>query len=618
MTIATGTMSIMSIFSFLSLSSRAGLHILLERDYSRMRKLQITSYGDEQCSRTIDIHMIIKILSSTYTALLLIGLIVILSAYGTLLAPSPAKGFASLYGSPVFFILFFLLAVNIIMCSIRRLPRVIKQLRSPPVATSPEFFTRQAFHHITSPSLQNSDKVIVYLEKNFNARSKKDDLYCYTYQKGILNRLGSYVLHLGILVILAAGLIRFFLLQAGYVVQNARAFIPEGDFTEHYYVPRETEETGEGVYEPQALGFRMRCLDFDAVTYPGSRIPKYYSSIVQVFSGEQGNIYKIDMNNPLVVQGFKFHQVDYKENFKVHRYEAEITHKSGSKTLVDFSRGVEVPFSLNGDDQNMYLLEITREEGGLHWTIIPCSGNYNEGTEEYTGVVAIEGSPYAFEIARFVRDFRIGEEGRVFSETDEFNNPAVHIVTYKNGTPMQEQWCFYREEFRGFGSKEDDLFEYRFHEYSLPRNDAEAITFTIGVFDATTGEQIGKFGIGVRQVQRITSSTSSIPEPETESNAMNTDDFSGGAFSVRLRGTTKGYTTFLGVVREPTLKGTMLGGVVVVIGAFFIFFISYRRYFALYDSTNRTLYLAMQSRNPTWGVRQEWKHLCRHFSRLEE
>jgi len=102
-----------------------------------------------------------------------------------------------------------LLAINLIVCSIKRLPRIWIQ------TFTKERFIRLDSHtekHLKPISMQVSvskDKVISFLKRmgfKVYVEEEGDKVYIYG-EKGRYSRLGVYVVHIGLLIIMAGGLI---------------------------------------------------------------------------------------------------------------------------------------------------------------------------------------------------------------------------------------------------------------------------------------------------------------------------------------------------------------------------------------------------------------------------
>jgi len=562
--------------------------------------------------------VVYKVVSSPYTAIVLIALLIILSAYGTLLAPSPAKGFASLYSSPLFTALFSLLALNLFFCSLRRFPSVYRQFRNARPPRTPDFYKRQKFSFIAHVPEEQKEKTLEELPRLFPINATYGDNEGFLLQRGVLNRMGSYILHMGILLILFSGLIRFILMQVGYVVPRGRIVVAETETVNHFLVPVEDKETGKLEYKERPLGFSLRCLDFDEVKYPGSEIPESYSSVVEVDPPGKKRIHTIDMTTPLKFKGFKIHQVDFNRNPTVARYLVELEKREypGESVTVDLSPGIPVPVQFSEEETGRKLLLTVKGVNINDAWKIEGMERYDKEEREvlFSGRVEVPAGAYSFTPTLLVPDFKMDADMRVYTASEEFNNPAVHILVSRNSEPLSERWCFFNEEFRGIGGRDGDMFDFEFLDYDAASSVTRS-SVTIKVSTRTDQQELGTYSLGINEQQAIFYPLENYNDQTTPSTTAVTGD---DAFSVKVLRPVHAYTTVLGISREPTTMLTFLGGIIIVAGAFFIYFITYYRIAGLFDSASQTLYLALVCRNPSRSILRHWQHTIDKFDFLKE
>ncbi len=157
-------------------------------------------------------------------------------------------GFFNLYASWYFRLLLVLLFFNLIICSIKRLPRVTARGR----------LTRREW----------------------------------------LGRLGPHITHLSLVVILIGSLIGNIWGFKGFVN------IPQGDQTASIFL--------RGSGEEKDLGFTVRCEMFEKTYYSGSEIPsEYLSDLVILEDGKEVVKKRIQVNDPLRYKGINFYQSSY-------------------------------------------------------------------------------------------------------------------------------------------------------------------------------------------------------------------------------------------------------------------------------------------------------------------
>lgn len=548
------------------------------------------------------------IFASTYTAVILIALIVILSAYGTLLAPSPEKGFASVYASPLFMGLFFLLAINLILCSLKRLPAVLKQLLFPPLPQNSDFFLRQSLNYSAEIEASQKESFLSNLRRLFPRYKYSDRRHYFIKQRGVSHRLAPYLIHSGILIVLGAGLIHFVLVKTGYIVTTGRIVVPEAESVNYYLVISDSQSpnTASPNYIQRPLGFSLRCLDFDEVKYPGSDIPQYYSSLVSIQDRDVNFIYTIDMNNPLKWRGFKIHQVDFQLNPTVSRYQIEIHKLPEFKFRLDVSPGVQHPLTeLVMSKSSPPVLNITVEPGRKIWQITETRENNEE--VNYSGTLLPPPGYYHFSISRWVTDFRRDSEGNVYSQSTEFNNPAVYITLYRGETAMYSRWYFWRPEFRNFMTHPDDPFSFEFIDFKTHDNDLLNAEFKLRVKYTLTGEELGTYWVGINQQQKL-----NFPGIDLEEDKQISNESEGSVknpYKVYLLGKTDGYTTILGVVRDPTPILIFIGGGIISLGAICLYFVRFYRLIAMYDEQESRIYLTIITSQPAAGIKKIWEGL---------
>ena len=123
-----------------------------------------------------------------------------------------ALQFFDMYHSYWFLSLMGLFAVNLICCSIKRLPRIIKIVREPAlVADDGLFRTLSNKEEIVATGTIESvrDKVVALLGKKFAApvvTEQDGKIYLFS-QKGAFSRFGVYVTHSSILIIFLGAMI---------------------------------------------------------------------------------------------------------------------------------------------------------------------------------------------------------------------------------------------------------------------------------------------------------------------------------------------------------------------------------------------------------------------------
>ncbi len=217
-------------------------------------------------------------------------------------------GFTDMYRSWWFFSFLLLFAANLIICSIARLPRVWKLAREPIRPLSADLIEKVSIKRaltVKGKPLQAKELVQSALKeigfKPVAAVSEEAAAGDHTFQvyaeKGNYSRLGVYITHLSILIILAGAIIGLFF---GF---NAFLNLPEGETSSVAYKDRGKEIP---------LGFEIRCDNFEVEYYGQSDMPKSYKSWLSVYkNGKKVKEKQIVVNDPLTYDGITFYQSSF-------------------------------------------------------------------------------------------------------------------------------------------------------------------------------------------------------------------------------------------------------------------------------------------------------------------
>ncbi len=214
-------------------------------------------------------------------------------------------GFFDMYHSWWFRLLLYLLTVNLVACSIKRLPRVWKMIAEPALVMDEGLEKSLALTHefkLAGDSATLRDKLIAFLSREFAPPvvTEVNGEYHLFAQKARWCRLGVYVVHLSIIIIFIGAIIGSSFGAKGFVQ------IPEGQSVASF-VDRYTGKTVE-------LGYTLALRQFEVESYP-SGAPKEYRSFLTVLENGQpvpGYIdRKVIVNDPLSYKGITFYQSSY-------------------------------------------------------------------------------------------------------------------------------------------------------------------------------------------------------------------------------------------------------------------------------------------------------------------
>ncbi|MGD8725778.1 MAG: cytochrome c biogenesis protein ResB, partial [Desulfobacterales bacterium] len=211
-------------------------------------------------------------------------------------------GIFDLYHSWWFRALILLLVVNIIVCSIDRLQATWKIIfvRNPRfnVARYRRLKSKAEFNHNSAAgSLRERYLAIIARRFRYHRVEDTDQGFAIYAEKGRLTRLGVYVVHLSVVVLLIGGLIGSIFGFDGFVN------IAEGETARAIRLQSNNETL--------PLGFDIRCDDF-YVEFYDSGAPKEFRSSLTIL--KNGNVVKqkdIIVNDPLRYEGINFFQSSY-------------------------------------------------------------------------------------------------------------------------------------------------------------------------------------------------------------------------------------------------------------------------------------------------------------------
>ncbi|MGB5619666.1 MAG: cytochrome c biogenesis protein ResB [Desulfobacterales bacterium] len=209
-----------------------------------------------------------------------------------------------MYHSWWFQLLLVLLTVNIIVCSLNRLSATLKIV----FVKHPQFNLaryRGDKHKISRKDPRAAQELSPVIEGfvtkkfNYHRSDTTADGFVFFAEKWRWTRLGVYVVHASVIILLIGGLLGSLFGFEGFVN------IAEGEMT-HTVLLRNSDK-------PIQLGFDIRCEDFDVSFYP-SGMPKEYRSRLSIIENGQTVLQKdILVNHPLRYKGINFFQSSYGE-----------------------------------------------------------------------------------------------------------------------------------------------------------------------------------------------------------------------------------------------------------------------------------------------------------------
>lgn len=201
-----------------------------------------------------------------------------------------------------------LLAMNILACSSARLPRIWRRITRPrseiDKVQNGALPYAEELNRSFSPE-EVAEKAISIIKRMFGKPlvSESSKAIVVFAERGRLTRLGVYITHLSILIILSGALIGSLFGFRGFIT------IPEGDVVDRVLVRQR-----RGMV-PKAMGFQVRCDDFRITYYdvkPQERLVKeYVSALTFLEDGREVMKKEVRVNHPLAFHGLRFYQSTY-------------------------------------------------------------------------------------------------------------------------------------------------------------------------------------------------------------------------------------------------------------------------------------------------------------------
>jgi len=212
-----------------------------------------------------------------------------------------------LYHSGWFRFMMGLLCVNLVVCTLKRIPRTLKLLRHREENLSPERLEKFGLHarFETSRSWEDVKPVVEEVVRRHFAPLKSAGAQGRggVAEKGRWSPWMVYTVHFSVLVVFAGAL-------AGSIWGfNGSMRIHEGDASNVVGIFREQRMV--------ELPFRVRCDDFTVSFYEGKAMPSDFRSDLTLLRGDEVLLQRtIRVNDPLTYEGYTFYQSSYGSNLR--------------------------------------------------------------------------------------------------------------------------------------------------------------------------------------------------------------------------------------------------------------------------------------------------------------
>ena len=201
-----------------------------------------------------------------------------------------ALGFTNVYKSPWFLAILALLFVSVGACLWRNGPVLLRQMLSPK-KVGLKWLKAQA------KEVDFSEKYIANKKFPKKLTYQADDVEITLYQKGLRHRIGYFLTHIAVLVLVVGGAVT----ALGW---RGVVLLPAGEKT-----TQALQVKGDALIR-HTLPFSLAMQNFEITYHPNGQ-PKQFTSTVQVETGEGMQKRVVTVNKPMRVEGYNFFQASY-------------------------------------------------------------------------------------------------------------------------------------------------------------------------------------------------------------------------------------------------------------------------------------------------------------------
>ncbi len=255
-------------------------------------------------------------------------------------------GLNNLYHSSWFRMLLMLLCVNLLVCTIDRLPKTIKLLRRQEdqfdsnklskFGTSAVMATRMSAEEVR-PLVQNAVAETFGQLKDLGSSAR----FCGVLEKGRWSRLMVYGVHASVILVVLGALLGSIVGYKGFMN------IPEGEASDEV-------ELTVGAHNHLTLPFQVKCDKFEVSFYDTGAPKEFKSDLTIIDNGKEVVKQPIVVNDPLSYNGVTFYQSSYGATLK--HVELEIKDSNSGKTE-KVTTSLQQTVSIPGTDDQIRISE---------------------------------------------------------------------------------------------------------------------------------------------------------------------------------------------------------------------------------------------------------------------
>jgi len=338
-------------------------------------------------------------LSSIKTGVVLIILVVIFSAAGTIILQRPmteaddmarayspamlrfldATGLTDVFHARWFVALMILVSLSIIAASVERFPNSWRFFARP--YKSPDDSFRRVLPTQAQIAVSDEEHGLSAAEAAFRKIGLKSERIVRTSsfslfsERNRISEMAVYIVHASLLLIFLGGIVDALYGWKGFLMLTPGS---------------ESSQIALKSGEVHQLPFAIRCDGAGEETYADGSPKKYWSKLAVVAAGRDVSSKEIVVNDPLVYQGVRFYQANYGRTGKLDKLILKASsNKAGSSASQEISLALHQTVALDADT--------------------------------------------SVQLSEFIPDYVV-QDGRVYTRSNDIANPAVHLVVTSTKT----------------------------------------------------------------------------------------------------------------------------------------------------------------------------------------
>jgi cytochrome c biogenesis protein len=363
-----------------------------------------------------------KTLSSIKTGVVLIILVVIFSAAGTVILQRPmtepddmalayspamlrfldATGLTDVYHTRWFLSLMALVSLSIIAASVERFPNAWRFFARP--YKSPDEGFRRVLPVQAHIAIKDEEQGLTAAERAFrhihlkSERIVRPDRFSLFAERNRISEMAVYIVHASLILIFFGTIVDGLYGWRGFLMLTAGT---SGNRVEMRNGASRT------------LPFSIRCDGTGEETYTDGTPKRWWSKLAVVDGDREVSSKEIVVNDPLVYQGIRFYQASYGRTGKLDRLVLNVIPRNGAANAQEITLAPNQIVSLDGDTK--------------------------------------------VQVAEFIPDFVV-EDGHVYARSNEVVNPAVHLIV--TSTKSEKAVNFWLPEIPGIAENSSSPYNF--------------------------------------------------------------------------------------------------------------------------------------------------------------